>query len=100
MHIRIISSLEEQFKVSLVSLSTVLRTGWMNHVCCFSRNYHVFYYLLLGASEEERKEFKLLPPEDYFYLKQVQYCSPALSHPAVYSLSIWYKQPVYKWYDL
>lgn len=38
----------------------------------FSRNYHVFYYLLLGASEEERKEFKLLPPEDYFYLKQVQ----------------------------
>nr|XP_057930362.1 unconventional myosin-IXb isoform X6 [Doryrhamphus excisus] len=34
------------------------------------RNYHVFYYLLLGASEEDRKEFKLLPPEDYFYLKQ------------------------------
>uniref|UniRef100_UPI0009B4E7CE unconventional myosin-IXb n=1 Tax=Monopterus albus TaxID=43700 RepID=UPI0009B4E7CE len=34
------------------------------------RNYHVFYYLLLGASEEERKEFKLLQPEDYFYLKQ------------------------------
>uniref|UniRef100_A0A7N8WPF8 Myosin IXB n=1 Tax=Mastacembelus armatus TaxID=205130 RepID=A0A7N8WPF8_9TELE len=36
------------------------------------RNYHVFYYLLLGASEEERKEFKLLPPEDYFYLKQIE----------------------------
>ncbi|XP_055077054.1 unconventional myosin-IXb isoform X4 [Periophthalmus magnuspinnatus] len=34
------------------------------------RNYHVFYYLLLGASEAERKEFKLLPPEEYFYLKQ------------------------------
>ncbi|KAM9357790.1 unconventional myosin-IXb [Symphorus nematophorus] len=34
------------------------------------RNYHVFYYLLLGASEEARKEFKLLPPEEYFYLKQ------------------------------
>ncbi|XP_076008922.1 unconventional myosin-IXb isoform X3 [Genypterus blacodes] len=34
------------------------------------RNYHVFYYLLLGASEEERKEFKLLSPEEYFYLKQ------------------------------
>ncbi|XP_029002610.1 unconventional myosin-IXb isoform X2 [Betta splendens] len=34
------------------------------------RNYHVFYYLLLGASEEDRKEFKLLPPEDYLYLKQ------------------------------
>ncbi|XP_068174654.1 unconventional myosin-IXb isoform X3 [Antennarius striatus] len=34
------------------------------------RNYHVFYYLLLGASEEERKEFKLRQPEDFFYLKQ------------------------------
>ncbi|MGH0156642.1 UNVERIFIED_CONTAM: hypothetical protein FKN15_032294 [Acipenser sinensis] len=34
------------------------------------RNYHVFYYLLLGASEEERKEFKLLQPDDYLYLKQ------------------------------
>ncbi|MEQ2164205.1 hypothetical protein GOODEAATRI_004234, partial [Goodea atripinnis] len=33
-------------------------------------NYHVFYYLLLGASEEERTEFKLLPPEEYSYLKQ------------------------------
>uniref|UniRef100_A0A665X401 Myosin IXB n=1 Tax=Echeneis naucrates TaxID=173247 RepID=A0A665X401_ECHNA len=46
---------------------------WISHVnvvCCFSRNYHVFYYLLLGASEEERKEFRLLPPEEYFYLKQ------------------------------
>ncbi|KAG2463469.1 MYO9B protein, partial [Polypterus senegalus] len=34
------------------------------------RNYHVFYYLLLGASEEEHMEFKLLRPEDYFYLRQ------------------------------
>ncbi|CAN9500413.1 unnamed protein product [Ophioblennius macclurei] len=34
------------------------------------RNYHVFYYLLMGASEEEKKEFKLLSPEDYHYLKQ------------------------------
>ncbi|XP_045543392.1 unconventional myosin-IXb isoform X3 [Salmo salar] len=34
------------------------------------RNYHVFYYLLVGASEEERKEFKLLQPGDYLYLKQ------------------------------
>ncbi|KAM3854961.1 unconventional myosin-IXb isoform 2-T2 [Vipera latastei] len=34
------------------------------------RNYHVFYYLLLGASEEERKEFHLKQPEDYFYLNQ------------------------------
>ncbi|XP_026526738.1 unconventional myosin-IXb isoform X4 [Notechis scutatus] len=34
------------------------------------RNYHVFYYLLLGASEEERKEFHLKQPKDYFYLNQ------------------------------
>ncbi|XP_037554014.1 unconventional myosin-IXb [Nematolebias whitei] len=34
------------------------------------RNYHVFYYLLLGATAEERKEYKLLPPEDFLYLKQ------------------------------
>ncbi|KAJ7993176.1 hypothetical protein DPEC_G00269720 [Dallia pectoralis] len=34
------------------------------------RNYHVFYYLLVGATAEERKEFKLLQPEDYVYLKQ------------------------------
>uniref|UniRef100_A0AAY5KPV2 Myosin IXB n=1 Tax=Esox lucius TaxID=8010 RepID=A0AAY5KPV2_ESOLU len=37
------------------------------------RNYHVFYYLLVGASAEERKEFKLLQPEDYLYLKQVHH---------------------------
>lgn len=35
------------------------------------RNYHVFYYLLLGATEEEQKEFSLLQPEDYLYLTQV-----------------------------
>ncbi|XP_052658470.1 unconventional myosin-IXb isoform X1 [Harpia harpyja] len=34
------------------------------------RNYHVFYYLLLGVNEEERKEFHLRQPEDYFYLNQ------------------------------
>ncbi|XP_074834075.1 unconventional myosin-IXb isoform X2 [Carettochelys insculpta] len=34
------------------------------------RNYHVFYSLLLGVSEEERKEFHLKQPEDYFYLNQ------------------------------
>ncbi|XP_076828532.1 unconventional myosin-IXb isoform X2 [Brachyhypopomus gauderio] len=37
---------------------------------CSERNYHVFYYLLVGASEEEKEEFKLLAPEDYNYLKQ------------------------------
>ena len=31
----------------------------------------MFYYLLLGVSEEERQEFQLKQPEDYFYLNQV-----------------------------
>ena len=35
-----------------------------------SRNYHVFYYLLAGASEEERKAFHLLKPEECHYLTQ------------------------------
>ncbi|KAM8850087.1 unconventional myosin-IXb isoform 3-T3 [Spinachia spinachia] len=34
------------------------------------RNYHVFYYLLVGASKEEQQEFHLLKPQDYFYLQQ------------------------------
>ncbi|XP_028282689.1 unconventional myosin-IXb isoform X2 [Parambassis ranga] len=34
------------------------------------RNYHVFYYLLMGASKEEREQFHLLKPQDYLYLKQ------------------------------
>ncbi|XP_026856772.2 unconventional myosin-IXAb isoform X2 [Electrophorus electricus] len=35
------------------------------------RNYHVFYYLLAGASEEERKAFHLQKPEEYHYLNQM-----------------------------
>ncbi|XP_077568687.1 unconventional myosin-IXAa isoform X3 [Stigmatopora nigra] len=35
------------------------------------RNYHVFYYLLAGASEEERTDFHLTKPEDYHYLSQM-----------------------------
>ncbi|XP_013862875.1 unconventional myosin-IXb isoform X2 [Austrofundulus limnaeus] len=34
------------------------------------RNYHVFYYLLMGASQDEREEFHLSKPQDYFYLSQ------------------------------
>uniref|UniRef100_A0A8C5EQW9 Unconventional myosin-IXa-like n=1 Tax=Gouania willdenowi TaxID=441366 RepID=A0A8C5EQW9_GOUWI len=34
------------------------------------RNYHVFYYLLAGASEEERTAFHLKKPEEYNYLSQ------------------------------
>uniref|UniRef100_A0A3P8XD15 Myosin IXA n=1 Tax=Esox lucius TaxID=8010 RepID=A0A3P8XD15_ESOLU len=35
------------------------------------RNYHVFYYLLAGASEDERRAFHLLQPEEYHYLNQM-----------------------------
>ncbi|XP_068580333.1 unconventional myosin-IXAa isoform X6 [Cebidichthys violaceus] len=35
------------------------------------RNYHVFYYLLAGASEEEREAFHLMKPEEYHYLSQM-----------------------------
>lgn len=40
------------------------------------RNYHVFYYLLMGASRDEQEEFHLLKPQDYYYLNQVPliYC--------------------------
>ncbi|XP_061750527.1 unconventional myosin-IXAa-like isoform X7 [Nerophis ophidion] len=35
------------------------------------RNYHVFYYLLAGASEEERTSFHMLKPGEYHYLNQM-----------------------------
>ncbi|KAL1007682.1 hypothetical protein UPYG_G00090150 [Umbra pygmaea] len=35
------------------------------------RNYHVFYYLLAGASDEERSAFHLKKPEEYHYLNQM-----------------------------
>ncbi|XP_058150418.1 unconventional myosin-IXa isoform X1 [Dasypus novemcinctus] len=35
------------------------------------RNYHVFYYLLAGASEEEKLAFHLKQPEEYHYLNQI-----------------------------
>nr|XP_033775662.1 unconventional myosin-IXa isoform X2 [Geotrypetes seraphini] len=34
------------------------------------RNYHVFYYLLAGANDEERSMFHLRQPEEYPYLNQ------------------------------
>uniref|UniRef100_A0A672JR19 Myosin IXAa n=1 Tax=Salarias fasciatus TaxID=181472 RepID=A0A672JR19_SALFA len=40
------------------------------------RNYHVFYYLLAGASEEERTAFHLKKPEEYHYLSQVRRRQP------------------------
>ncbi|XP_018533370.1 unconventional myosin-IXb isoform X2 [Lates calcarifer] len=37
------------------------------------RNYHVFYYLLVGASKDEQEEFHLLKTQDYLYLKQQEF---------------------------
>jgi myosin heavy subunit len=35
------------------------------------RNYHVFYYLLVGADAELKKKLKLLDINEYSYLAQV-----------------------------
>lgn len=40
------------------------------------RNYHVFYYLLMGASRDEQEEFHLLQLQDYYYLNQVPLNAP------------------------
>uniref|UniRef100_A0A0K0EKS2 Myosin motor domain-containing protein n=1 Tax=Strongyloides stercoralis TaxID=6248 RepID=A0A0K0EKS2_STRER len=34
------------------------------------RNYHVFYYLLDGTNEDEKKNLYLLSPKNYYYLNQ------------------------------
>uniref|UniRef100_G3PXX3 Myosin IXA n=1 Tax=Gasterosteus aculeatus aculeatus TaxID=481459 RepID=G3PXX3_GASAC len=45
------------------------------------RNYHVFYYLLAGASDEEREAFHLMKPEEYHYLSQVGPSRPDAQKP-------------------
>ena len=39
------------------------------------RNYHVFYEMLAGLSEEQRQKFGLMTAEKYFYLNQGGSCS-------------------------
>ncbi|XP_060525524.1 unconventional myosin-IXa-like isoform X2 [Cylas formicarius] len=44
-----------------------------SRICCqgrYERNYHVFYYLLEGANEQERQQLHLLKPEKYCYLNR------------------------------
>ncbi|XP_043231703.1 unconventional myosin-IXAa-like isoform X4 [Amphibalanus amphitrite] len=50
------------------------------------RNYHVFYYLLEGASEEERQQLHLLPPSQYRYLSQSE-CNSLEGVDAKYEFS-------------
>lgn len=37
------------------------------------RNYHVFYELLAGLSEDNKLKYGLLSADKYFYLNQVKY---------------------------
>ena len=34
------------------------------------RNYHIFYRLLAGASEQQRRTLRLTTAQDYYYLRQ------------------------------
>ena len=38
------------------------------------RNYHVFYEMLAGLSEDQRQKFGLMSAEKYFYLNQGGSC--------------------------
>ena len=81
---------EPWFGLSSVKRSLEMNTGNVFFFCavksypvvfvCVCRNYHVFYYLLAGASEEERKSFHLLKPEEYHYLNQVRTYKHTLAH--------------------
>lgn len=42
------------------------------------RNYHVFYELLAGLTEEEKLKYGLLSADKYFYLNQVSLSPPPL----------------------
>lgn len=36
------------------------------------RNFHIFYFLLAGATPEETDQLYLVPPENFHYLNQVK----------------------------
>ena len=37
------------------------------------RNYHVFYEMLTGLTEEQRQKYGLIEANKYFYLNQVKF---------------------------
>lgn len=44
-----------------------------SRICCqgrYERNYHVFYYLLEGANEQEKQQLHLMTPDKYYYLNK------------------------------
>ncbi|CAH1131340.1 unnamed protein product [Ceutorhynchus assimilis] len=44
-----------------------------SRICCqgrYERNYHVFYYLLAGANEQEKQQLHLMSPDKYYYLNK------------------------------
>ncbi|KAL1505209.1 hypothetical protein ABEB36_004823 [Hypothenemus hampei] len=44
-----------------------------SRICCqgrYERNYHVFYYLLAGANEQEKQQLHLMTPDKYYYLNK------------------------------
>ena len=52
------------------------------------RNYHVFYEMLAGLSEPERKKYGLLGAEQYFYLNQAGLGTACNTLPPSLSLSL------------
>ena len=50
------------------------------------RNYHVFYELLAGLTEDEKVSYGLSEADKYYYLNQV---SPIINHisPIIYQVS-------------
>lgn len=55
----------------LANIFVLMVMGLLTPFLFVARNYHVFYYLLAGASEEEKSAFHLKQPDEYHYLNQV-----------------------------
>ncbi|KAK5577072.1 hypothetical protein RB653_002009 [Dictyostelium firmibasis] len=51
-------------------INYLLEKSRISHQASSERNYHIFYQLLAGASDELKEKLKLGEPEDYHYLNQ------------------------------